>query len=441
ELPEPLWQRSREAASRADAPGRFVAFLGFEWTPARSWGHRTVLFSGREGAVVPCGSARGATPGQLWRALDHYPCLGIPHHPSSEPIEHHRFDWSSHVPSQEPLVEIFSQWNRSKEQLMGMDSETNPNGVQAALVSGKRLGFVGGSDSHTAMGGRTGGLAALRAPRLDRDSLWRALMNRRTYATTGARILLDVRVADEPPDPGLAIEVHATAPVTRLEIVKGWHGAPIPLGAFTVPIPLDSEDIKVLWRDPAPVRDSFYYARVLQSDGARAWSSPVWVSRSGARAPSGDTIEWMKLPLGNGWSAGALESPAPAIPALTLLPDGVEVRTPAIPWITREPRRRVSYFHARIGPIAFVEGRRYRLKGTLGAERPTIAILHTLDDRTRNPGLFCAVELKGTGHKASIERSFDARLTTGASLHLFLPVGDNRVRLSELSIEEARAAR
>ncbi|MCU0668534.1 MAG: hypothetical protein MUF70_04185, partial [Myxococcota bacterium] len=68
------WRIIRDAAARADAAGRFVALLGFEWT---SWlhGHRHVLYFGDEGAVLSSLDARFETPAQLWAGLRGLPAL------------------------------------------------------------------------------------------------------------------------------------------------------------------------------------------------------------------------------------------------------------------------------------------------------------------------------------------------------------------------------
>lgn len=38
-------------------------------------------------------------------------------------------------------------------------------------------------------------------------------------------------------------------------------------------------DTKIEWIDNAEFETDFYYVRVTQRDGHRAWSSPIWVSR------------------------------------------------------------------------------------------------------------------------------------------------------------------
>lgn len=85
-----MWQRVIASAERANQPGRFTAFIGYEWTsmPAGANLHRNVLF--RDGAdrtsqVAPFSSIESADPEALWAYLADYErktgggALAIPH--------------------------------------------------------------------------------------------------------------------------------------------------------------------------------------------------------------------------------------------------------------------------------------------------------------------------------------------------------------------------
>jgi hypothetical protein len=127
-----------------------------------------------------------------------------------------------------PLVEIASCW-----------------GVfewfyEDALRRGAVFGFSAGSDDHTARPGMSfasrghfatgGGLTAVLALERTREAIWDAIRARRTYATTGARLLLDVVANGRHPmgaafDAGagsveIAARVHGTAPLWRVELLR-----------------------------------------------------------------------------------------------------------------------------------------------------------------------------------------------------------------------------
>ncbi|MDQ3702525.1 MAG: DUF3604 domain-containing protein, partial [Chloroflexota bacterium] len=127
-----------------------------------------------------------------------------------------------------------------------------------ALDAGHVFGFSAGSDDHTARPGMShaprghfatgGGLTAVLARDHSRAAIWEALKARRTYATTGARLLLDVVARARTPegregsegrdypmgsivdlsaidlsDPRrleIAVSVHGTAPLWRVEVLR-----------------------------------------------------------------------------------------------------------------------------------------------------------------------------------------------------------------------------
>ena len=85
-----VWNRVIENAERHNAPGRFTAFVGYEWSsmPRGANLHRVVIFA--DGAdkvsqVVPFRSIDGLDPEALWRYLGDYErktggrALAIPH--------------------------------------------------------------------------------------------------------------------------------------------------------------------------------------------------------------------------------------------------------------------------------------------------------------------------------------------------------------------------
>jgi hypothetical protein len=128
-------------------------------------------------------------------------------------------------------------------------------------------------------------LLAVLAGGLDRDSLWEAFRARRTYASTGARALVDFSINDSPMgseieatgDVEIRIEIEGTAPIERVDLIRGasrlhrWE----PAGSTSA--------FAETLRDSPPSGETYYYARIEQADGEFIWASPVWVrSRRGA---------------------------------------------------------------------------------------------------------------------------------------------------------------
>jgi len=207
-------------------------------------------------------------------------------------------------PDRMPVVEIHSKWGTS-------EYRGNPNPLKKVhpgpsyvvdlLNQGLRLGFVGGTDTHTTMpaGGGIGpehidrlpGMTAVHADALTRENIFHGIRQRNCYATSLERIYLDVRIADAAPGQAIAWKdiqqprtIYATvagqSDIERIDIVR--NGATIQTtspGTWQHRIDLtDTENL-----DPhALVSDHlgrfvYYYVRVTCASGAQAWASPVWL--------------------------------------------------------------------------------------------------------------------------------------------------------------------
>ncbi len=295
------WQWMQDVTNAWNQPGRFATLVAYEWEGRER--DRTVLSSHPRLPIM-----RGNYPPTggldvVWgRFRGDDQVVGGPHATMV-----HNTLWEQHDPSVQRFAEIYSMWGASdlRDSPLAAAWLKPDQGVTVndILRRGARLGFTGGGDCHEGHCGfspedpdRQGliphtfsavicyrcGLTAALMPDLDRGHLLRAIRDRRTYATTGARILLDFSAA------GLAMgedgeatkvecraTVHAEAPLRALEIVKdGWV-------AWTQPG--RGPDATLSWRDPEPpAKEHYYYLHVVQEDGQMAWSSPIWV-----RPPAG----------------------------------------------------------------------------------------------------------------------------------------------------------
>lgn len=89
-LQQTFWQRSTDAAEKYNEPGRFTAFIGYEWTSAPNGNnlHRNVIFrDGKDKAdqIVPMSAYDSEDPEALWQWMEDYEkktggrLLAIPH--------------------------------------------------------------------------------------------------------------------------------------------------------------------------------------------------------------------------------------------------------------------------------------------------------------------------------------------------------------------------
>ncbi len=280
------WERIKQAANKANEPGRFVTYLAFEWT---NWifGHRNVYYRDGDGPVFRSIDSESDTPAKLWKLLEPYEAMTAAHHVGGGPIA---TDWSIQPGPKEWLVEICSI-HGSSEYYGGESSIYNPvEGafVRDALGRGYKLGIIGGGDTHDghpgqrSVGAMVNGIVGVYSAELTREALWEAFRKRQVYGTSGPKIILNFRVADSPmgsevtwpaskgPIP-IAIRAVGCDEIERIEIIR--NGEPVFQEKGEGPF------IQFLLDDPQPPQGtSWYYARILQKDGNMAWSSPVWVT-------------------------------------------------------------------------------------------------------------------------------------------------------------------
>ena len=290
-----VWSEVVETANRFNEPGRFATFVSYEWGGTAGSGHKNVYYRDDSGEFAHWYRGVHTSPEDLWKSLEERDVLTIPHHTKFGGTT----DWRFRNDRHQRLVEICSLW--------GISEEGGPHSVQAALAMGHRLGFIGGTDSHYGLANQGSyhvndgnGLACVLAPELTRDALWQALWERRCYATTGDRILLDFRLeaggrevgmgADVDVDLGkagprrLTIRAAGTERIERVEVLRNNQ-------VVYVTQPL-TEDWRGEWVDEAPLADLaippafagdrpfvFYYMRLWQRNRQQAWSSPIWLTQ------------------------------------------------------------------------------------------------------------------------------------------------------------------
>ncbi|MFW5857549.1 MAG: CehA/McbA family metallohydrolase, partial [Planctomycetota bacterium] len=275
------WAWMQDVNNTTNDPGSFVTLNGYEWAGAQ--GHRNIHTSGDRLALYRGMYAPTRDLGAVYEALHgRTDVVAGPHTCHTGPF-HDRHD-----PAVERYLEIYSVW--------GVFDEL----AWEILNAGARIGFTGGGDVHDARCGfstdnrarpeaSSGFFPGLRWPcgatgayldTLDRKHVVQALRDRQIYATTGARILLDVSVSGIPMGEDGAAEaarlhatVHACGPLARIEIIRNGEVAHTVTNGGT--------DTSIDWSDPTPPGESTWYVlKVVQDDEEMAWSSPIWVASS-----------------------------------------------------------------------------------------------------------------------------------------------------------------
>ncbi len=268
----------RNVADHSEA-GRFVGFLGYEWTSANVYGgHHNVLFRTPEG--------RRRVSAQFFPELsDLYAGLRRHHDPADVvviPHAHNTGNYRMGDPKLQPIVEIMSQ--HGTFEWFG----------RAYLAHGHQVGFTAASDNHLSQPGYTaprgdglaqrGGLGAVLAEEHSRDAIFDGLKAARAYATTGDRILLDVTVNEGvmgqrilfTPERRIRGRVIGTAGIETVTVVKNgeevlrrdYSGAGVgrPGSAETLHLTFESTSVPVPGDNPRGWR---HWSGTLEATGAR----------------------------------------------------------------------------------------------------------------------------------------------------------------------------
>lgn len=283
---EYLWYYAAKLARIEDDPGRFLTFLGEEWTssieeydskhPYGFYGHRNLILGD---CYFPrwWNSRNRQTPAEVWEDLRRMKAdfIHIPHQLAD--TGNVPTDWSFTDEQAQPVAEIFQ--TRGSYEYRGAPREaerSTPAGwfLQDAWARGIVIGVIASPDH-----GGGYGKACVFAPDLSRRSILAALRARRSYGTTAAKIFLDVRVdghlmgekLSELPGRQVTVEIKTSCPadIDRIEVFRNNR-----IVSCSRPEGREAE-LRFVDRQPLDTR-SYYYVRVIQKDTEIAWSSPVW---------------------------------------------------------------------------------------------------------------------------------------------------------------------
>jgi len=311
-------------ARAANAPGKFAAILGDERNPGdfstdeiRNRGHYNVYFRDVEAFLKYAARPVDAAFVNMLAAgapqIDPGEAMFVPHHTG--------IAWGTEGPkgavihandrlagmNLRPVIEIYSHHGQSEyyapqhvlsyefNRMRNPERRTNtscpgPYYAQDYWMAGKRMGVIASSDEHSGQGGRRhGGITAVWAEELTSPAIFDAIRNRKCYATTGERILLDFTVAGltmgqagkHPNGQPLKINLRiwGTELLLRVEILRYVFGErSFETILSHAPRPESMDAAYELEDDFA--RPCMYYARVTQEpleSAGMGWTSPVWL--------------------------------------------------------------------------------------------------------------------------------------------------------------------
>lgn len=314
ETPNDAWKQTTSNIAQFNEEDRFVSLLGMQWQGEdETEGLRQLIYSKDSKPILRKKDSKSNALKKIYRTHTPKDLLSIPSFTASSLSP---FDFKEFNPEFERLVEIYNAWGSSEctakqgnpfpiQSKKKLGAKTYEKGtLREALNAGHRFGFcAGGLDDRGTYENLMDedqtqfnpGLTAVMASDFNRESLFEALYERRTIATTGPRMLIGLSLAgasigselSTQAKPGLAVNRHlagfavGTDVLEKIELIRN--------GDVLTTFRPDGNDTEFTYDDmdplsqvalPAGVNDApfvYYYLRVFQKDGNIGWTTPIWV--------------------------------------------------------------------------------------------------------------------------------------------------------------------
>ena len=243
-----FWRSFMDEVDAANCDDRFVTLPSYEWHSSR-YGDWNCYFNNCDIDLIG-GETLEEMVANLTRGNS--PFFLVPHHCAYAP-GNRGTDWKCFDEKFAPLAEIFSSHGCCESDdapfdyhhVMGL--RTGENTIREALRCGNRFGFIASTDTHDGYPGHYGhGVTGVLTETLDRQSIWEAMLNRRTIASTGARIGADLHLgsagigenATRATDSVLELNIRAAGAINKVEIIElvqsHWRIRPLPLEPRTI---------------------------------------------------------------------------------------------------------------------------------------------------------------------------------------------------------------
>ncbi|MFX1443411.1 MAG: DUF3604 domain-containing protein [Promethearchaeota archaeon] len=330
-----LWETSNEdfedikkKVKKYHKDYEFVSLFGYEWgTWYSGYGDICIYHNDDSIPIFRSELNKYNSTRKLIKNLKPYKekVLMIAHHTALRPGYR---DWTYFDNSLEKLVEIYSTWGNQEypsikgnplpprykffgygkyARKRGAVLEKRDSFVSDALKRGYKLGFVAGGDDHFGIypsgsidpdnGIYPSGIMAVWAEKLTKESIWKALHNRKCYGTTGARVIIEFFINNH--FMGDIIDIEKDLYLISERKIRGSVYSDIPIIKIELIRNNSIIDFKVINHEKATYEfvDSnlfydialkhtqknelfiFYYMRVFLSNNM-AWSSPIWLIKN-----------------------------------------------------------------------------------------------------------------------------------------------------------------
>ena len=256
-----VWRRSVKEVTRHRLNGGFIPYFAYERSQ-RQTDHNVISL--RDDLLRPFEPHIR----DFWKEIDG-DTFTIPHNTGSSPAMVQAL-WSIHDNEKRPLMEIFQGCRSNADQNMEAM-------VRLGYSKGYRFGLIASSDhlsTHRSF-------ACVWSPERGRESIFRSLQARRTYGATD-RIGLVFRYGQRwmgeevkyRKKESFFLQIAGTEPVKEVRVIKNGKA-----WKTFKPAEQSLKFEQSLAPDPLDEKEDYYFVELEQSDGNRAWSSPIWIVR------------------------------------------------------------------------------------------------------------------------------------------------------------------
>lgn len=309
-----VWKNISLQVAEFNEEDRFITYLGSQWfNNDPTEGLRQLVFTKDNKPILRKKDSKSNALKKIYKSHTPKELIGIPSFTMAKGMQ---YTFEDFVPEYEPVVEIYNAWGCSectKEEgnlkpitangKNGIE-ETAEGSIRKALNLGHRFGFVAGglddrgvfSDFYSSDQVQyTPGITAIITSAQSRDGLIQALRDRSCYATTGARIIVNLEIAGLPmgcilstkAKPGLVFNryikgyVIGTTKIKKVEILRN--------GTVVKTFTPNEDKLEFEFDESDPLEDHvlkstvdgclfvYYYMRAIQEDNHVAWTSPIWI--------------------------------------------------------------------------------------------------------------------------------------------------------------------
>lgn len=287
------WPDVVKKANTENHANGMVCFNGFEWHSSR-FGDYHVLLPGNDGNICAPDHVR-----DLQAYAKEFGAVMIPHHIAYQPMWR-GISWKDFQSAVSPVADVFSEHGCSMEPeshhamlLHSMGGSQRSQTFMEQLKKGITAGVIASTDNHYGHPASYGeGLAGIRAADRSRESILSAIQNRHTYAVTGDRIRLDVRMGSSimgdilPVDSVRELHLNVAA-MGAIDYVRVIKNSTVVFNEMPMPSPLFNEDtymvrIEFGWDSMASAEVTDWKLNIAAANGIITAACPCFAGGDGS---------------------------------------------------------------------------------------------------------------------------------------------------------------